>query len=335
MKSLTNILFFITLVAIIVMSCNKDENDGDKVAYDPTPTTIDYPFNFPTMKIPDDNQPTLEGIALGRALYYDPILDKDQSRSCSSCHNQEKAFTTPESNSLAHINLGWSNSYLWNGAYQESLENIMMFEVNEFFETNIDLLNKSPEYKRKFKEAYGVNTITSKDVAYALAQFFRTLNSYDSKFDKWLRGEEGFTFEEYEGYEIFISETGDCFHCHGTVLFHDNGFGNNGLDISPDPGRYAVTGDRKDFGRFKTPTLRNIELTGPYMHDGRYETLEEVVEFYSSGVQHDSPNLSPLMKYSAQGGVQMNEEEKASLVAFLKTLTDYDFITREELSNPH
>jgi|SRR5690554_4670783 len=334
MKSILNILFFIALATIIIMSCKKDVIKDEEV-YEPTPTAIYYPFNFPTMEIPDDNQPTIEGIALGRSLYYDPILHKTQSKSCSSCHDQAKAFTTFESNSLAHINLGWNNHFLWNGAYSEKLENVMMFEVNDFFEANIDLLNENNTYKRKFKEAYGVNTITSKDVAYALAQFFRTLNSHDSKYDKWLRGEANLSPEEYAGLEIFNSESGDCFHCHGTMLFHDNGFNNIGLDLNPDPGLFAVTGEMKDFGKFKTPTLRNIELTAPYMHDGRYETLEEVIDFYSEGVQHDSPNLSPLMKYSAQGGVQMNPGEKANLIAFLKTLTDYEFTSREELSDPN
>src|SRR5690554_7884700 len=133
----------------------------------------------------------------------------------------------------------------------------MLFEVNDFFETNIQLLNDNATYKALFMRAYGINEITSKDVAYALAQFFRTLNSTDSKFDRFMKGEVNLTPEEWDGYDIFYTERGDCFHCHGTVLFHDNIFGNNGLDLDPDAGLYAITGNMNDYGKFKTPTLRN------------------------------------------------------------------------------
>ncbi len=334
MNAIIKISFFIALLTIVFFGCKKDEAEKE-VPYSTTPADLNLPYNFPDMVIPEDNQPTVEGIALGRELYYDPILHPTQSLSCSSCHDQAKSFTTHASNSLAHINLGWNKQFLWNGSVQGMLEDVMMFEVEDFFGADLSVINQNADYKRKFKEAYGVNTITSKEVSYALAQFFRTLNSHDSKYDQWLRGEAMFTAEEWEGFDIFSTERGDCFHCHGTILFHDNAFGNNGMDLNPDPGLYAVTGDPNDFGRFKTPTLRNIELTAPYMHDGRFETLEEVVEFYSHGVQHESPNLSPLMKYSANGGVQLYPLEVEHLVAFLKTLTDYSYTTREGLSDPH
>lgn len=333
MKNLINKALFVILSILLLSSCKK-ESVTKYEPYQTTSVTIDYPSHFPDMIIPEDNQPTKEAIALGRALYYDKILSKNQTISCSSCHDQNKAFTTHASNSLAHINLGWNHQYLWNGSVQGTLEDVMLFEVDDFLETNLQVVNNSAKYRNLFKKAYGVDEITSKDIAYALAQFFRVLNSTDSKFDRYLRGEETLTPEELHGYYIFNSETGDCFHCHGTVLLHDNIFGNNGLDLNPDPGLYAVTGNMNDYGKFKTPTLRNIELTAPYMHDGRFETLEEVINFYSTGVQHDSPNLSPLMKYSANGGVGLTEGETQNLIAFLKTLTDYSFITNPELSNP-
>ena len=315
-------------------SCKKDKTSTYE-SYEPTPVTIHYPSNFPDMLIPGDNLPTKEGIALGRALYYDKILSGNQTKSCSSCHDQTKAFTTFESNSLAHINLAWNHQYLWNGGVQGSLEDVMMFEVEDFFGTNIQLVNNSTKYKALFKQAYGIDEITSKDIAYALAQFFRTLNSTDSKYDRFVKGEVNLTPEEWDGYDIFYTERGDCFHCHGTVLFHDNIFGNNGMDLDPDAGLYAITGNMNDYGKFKTPTLRNIELTAPYMHDGRFETLEEVIQFYSVGVIHDSPNLSPLMKYSANGGVQLSQQETQHLIAFLKTLTDNTFTSNPALSNPN
>src|SRR5690554_3692953 len=333
MKKSKSIFFLLTGV-FLIFGCKKDDISTYK-SDSPTPVTINYPSNFPDMVIPEDNQPTKEGIALGRALYYDKILSKNQDKSCSSCHDQSKGFTTFESNSLAHINLAWSDYYLWNGRYEEKLENVMLFEVEDFFETDIQLVNENSTYKQMFQKAYGISEITSKDIAYALAQFVRTLISADSKFDRFLRGEVDLTLEEWDGYDIFFTERGDCFHCHGTILFHDNIFGNNGLDVDPDAGLYAVTGNMNDYGKFKTPTLRNIELTAPYMHDGRFETLEEVVQFYSFGVQHHSPNLSPLMKYSANGGVQLSVQETKHLVAFLKTLTDDDFINNSALSDPN
>ncbi len=330
----TKIAIGILSAFLILSNCKKDSK-GSYSPYQETEVTIEYPSNFPDMVIPEDNQPTLKRIALGRKLYYDKILSKDQTKSCSSCHDQSKSFSSPTANSLAHINLGWSKYFLWNGAYQDQLENVMLFEVKDFLETDMQLLNNNINYKFMFKQAYAINEITEEDVARALAQFFRTLNSYNSKYDKWLRGEETLTPQEMDGYDIFNTERGDCFHCHGTVLMHDNSFGNNGLDVDPDPGLFIVTGNMNDYGKFKTPTLRNIELTAPYMHDGRYQTLEEVVQFYSSGVHKDSPNLSPLMKYADQGGVQLPPQDVANLVAFLKTFTDTDFITNPELSNPN
>lgn len=334
MSKLFKTMFFYLLMVLFFGSCKKDEvsSYGD---FQTTPVVINYPSNFPDMIIPEDNMPTKEGIALGRALYYDKILSSNQTKSCSSCHDQSKAFTTFESNSLAHINLAWNNQYLWNGAVQGTLEDVMLFEVEDFFGTNIQEVNTNSNYRYLFKKAYGVDEITSKDIAYALAQFFRTLNSTDSMFDRFMRGEGNLTPEEWDGYDIFFTERGDCFHCHGTVLFHDNAFGNNGLDLDPDAGLYNITGNMNDYGKFKTPTLRNIELTAPYMHDGRFETLEEVISFYSFGVKHDSPNLSPLMKYSADGGVQLSQQEAEHLIAFLKTLTDYTFINNTSLSDPN
>src|SRR5690554_5668277 len=334
MNNLYKIVFIGLLGMILFNSCKKDKVSTYE-DYQPTSVTINYPSNFPDMVIPDDNQPTKEGIALGRALYYDKILSKNQNKSCSSCHDQTKDFTTFQSNSLAHINLAWNDYYLWNGRFEGPLENVMMFEVNDFFETNIQVVNNNSNYRELFKKAYGVDEITAKDIAYALAQFFRTLNSTDSKFDRFMKGEVNLTPEEWDGYDIFFTERGDCFHCHGTVLFHDNAFGNNGLDLDPDAGLYNITGNMNDYGKFKTPTLRNIELTAPYMHDGRFETLEEVISFYSFGVKHDSPNLSPLMKYSADGGVQLSQQEAEHLIAFLKTLTDYTFINNTSLSDPN
>ena len=229
---------------------------------------------------------------------------------------------------------GWSNNFLWNGKVSGSMEDIMRFEVEHFFETNVDVFNSDEEYKELFKKAFDVDEITTDEIVKALSQFFRIMNSGNSRFDKFLRQEIEFTNEEYLGYELYYTERGDCFHCHATMFMTDNLMHNNALDTNPDPGYFTITGDSLDIGKFKSPTLRNIEYTAPYMHNGSYATLEEVVEFYSTGLEK-SPTVDPLMKNLSRGGVQLSTEEKAALVAFLKTLSDTDFLTNPELSNPN
>jgi len=162
----------------------------------------------------------------------------------------------------------------------------------------------------------------------ALAQFERTLISTNSKFDKFLRNEVQLSPSELNGYAIFNSEKADCFHCHGTQMFMDNTFHNNGLDTEPflDLGRANVTEDALDNGKFKTPTLRNIEFSAPYMHDGRFSSLEEVIEHYNSGGNYSS-TVDPLMKKLGIG-LQLTNQEKQDLIAFLKTLSDENFISK-------
>ena len=317
------------IVLGILLGC---ESPTEEPTYVPKPYELEIPEGFPTMRIPDDNLLTVEGVELGRKLYYDKILHKNEEKSCATCHIQDFSFTSGI-DVLPAVNLGWSQNYLWDGSVKGSVEDIMRHEIENFFETNLTLINNDPEYPKLFNEAFGVGEISTEEIVKALAQFFRTMNSGNSKFDRVLRNEENFTNEEFLGYELFFTERGDCFHCHATVFMTDNIFHNNALDSLPDPGYFNVTGDSLDYGKFKSPTLRNIELTAPYMHDGRYQSLEEVVEFYSSGLNH-SATVDPLMKILSDGGVQLNMEEKAALVAFLKTLTDYEFIENPELSDP-
>ena len=309
--------------------------DPSEQPYVTTPYEIETPFSFPELVIPEDNQTTMEGVALGRMLYYDNIMDKDSARSCSMCHIQGENFQIDNGADqvLSHLNLGWSNNFMWNGSHQETLEEVMLFEVEHFFETDISRLNNSEKYSDLFKKAFDVDVITSKEAAYALAQFQRIMISSNSRFDQYLRGEIQFTDEEFQGMMLYNTEEADCFHCHGTALFTDNIPRNNGLDEFPEDGLMAVTGNPMDLGRFKTPTLRNIEHTAPYMHDGRFQTLEEVVDFYSTGV-HNTETVDPLMVYAFKGGVQLSEDDKAALIAFLKTLSDPDFLSNPELSNP-
>ena len=193
--------------------------------------------------------------------------------------------------------------------------------------TNIEnKLNGNIEYVQLFKQAFNIDYIDSNHVVMALAQFERTLISSNSKFDKYIRGEVQLSSSELNGYAIFNSEKGDCFHCHGTQMFMDNSFHNNGLDSEPflDIGLAAESKDPADNGKFKTPTLRNIEFSAPYMHDGRFSSLEEVIEHYNSGGKYSS-TVDTLMKKLGIG-LQLTNQEKQDLIAFLKTLSDSEFI---------
>ena len=319
-------------------ACRKDTNTAEPspAPVPLTPYTIKYPNYFPSLSIPSDNPLTLEGINLGRYLYYDTILSNN-GRSCSGCHSQNESFSLSSVNSLPHINLGWNTNFLWNGKISGGVEDIMKFEVEIFFNTNVSKLNNSEFYRNEFKKVYGVEAISTKDVAYALSQFFRAMVSTNSKCDKYFQYTATLNSSELNGFVIFTTEKGDCFHCHSIGLFTDNKFHNIGLDSifsGVGMGRYNITGNANDMGLFKSPTLRNIELTPPYMHDGRYLTLDEVVEHYNSKVKH-STTLDPIMtKPSKLFGLGLSATEKQDLVAFLKTLTDTTFINNPLLQKP-
>lgn len=329
-----NHFIIITFLLQIFYSCKKDG------LVEPLPqlqyVTLETPNNFPQLILNSDNPLSVEGIELGRALYYDPILS-NTGESCSSCHLQSNSFSHPVANSLAHINLAWHTSFLWNGSVEGTLEDAMRFEVEDFFSTNISNLQQHAEYPSKFKKVFGTSTISSQNIAYALAQFIRSMISSESRFDKYLKGEISLTSAEMNGLDIFLTERGDCFHCHSVGLLTDNSFHNTGLDdvfSTLNWGRYEVTGNSSDIGKYKTPTLRNIELTGPYMHDGRFSTLEEVVEFYNSGV-HITEYTDPIMtKPGKEFGLQLSSQDKADLVIFLKSLTDTSFINNSAFSHP-
>lgn len=330
---------YVFVIIFFLLSCKKDppptkdKKEVEKLVT--TPYIFNLPSYFSEQIIPDSNSQTIEGVAYGRRLYYDNIVHKTQLFSCSSCHNQETAFTSTN-NSLAHINLGWNTNFLWEGKIEGTLEEAMLFEVKDFMETDLIKLNRHQLYPRLNYLAFGDSIITYQSMAKALAQFLRIVVSTNSKYDQYLSKQTMFTEEELSGYEIFNTEKGDCFHCHGTVLLTDNSFHNNGLDSAfneQNSGRYNVTNKTSDRGKFKTPTLRNIELTAPYMHDGRFSTLAEVVDFYSEGLKF-SQTIDPLMKNVQYGGVRLSPQEKQDLIAFLKTFTDNSFITDTTLASP-
>lgn len=332
------LLFFAVMITVLVLfACKKEAvtymgSDTGALSLD----TITVPAYFPQMIIPADNQLTKEGVALGRKLYYDPILS-NTGQSCSSCHEQSSAFSFSGVNSMPHMNLAWNSNFLWNGAVAGSLEDAMTFEVDVFFHTNIEMINSNVAYQALFKRVFKANRITSKQIAYALAQFVRKQVSYRSRMDKFLSHEGLLTPSEINGFVIYNSERGDCFHCHSLGLFTDNGFHNIGIDsvfFGANAGRYAVTGNINDLGKFKTPSLRNVALTAPYMHDGRFTTLEEVIDHYDSGVM-SNVNLDPIFsKPNHLNGLHLSAQEKADLVAFLEALTDSSFVNDPSLCTP-
>lgn len=350
------LIFFFVLISGIA-ACKKDAPENpDENPYVPTPYALHVPVGFPQPVIPGFNPTTVEGVRLGRMLFYDPILSTN-GRSCSSCHKQATSFTSgtftsPEGYSISLpplINLAWNPDWEWKGS-AAVLDHVPLADFGPvFFNSDMDSvvykLKHHALYPQYFYEAFGVKDIATLSeselqhkIAYALIQFVRTLISDNSKFDRVMRHEEVFTPQEQNGSIIFYTERGDCFHCHGTPLLTNNTFNNTGLDSLPDGpnlGRYLVTGLNADIGKFSSPTLRNIELTGPYMHDSRFQTLEDVVEFYNSGVHWNSPNIDPIMtKPFKEYGLQLTQQEKSDLIAFLKTFTDTTILSNPAYSNP-
>ena len=333
------------------VSCKPEANP-----YHTTPYELEQPSYFPTKNnIPAGNPMTEEGVALGRKLFYDTRLSgrdgTDGIRCCASCHHQEHNFELGAPTNTHHammplVNLAWNRTGLgWNGGVA-TLEDMVLAAVTSPVEINADTnavvryLRKTSDYPLLFEKAFGSNEITFVNIERAIAQFIRSLVSADSKFDRYLRGEEALSDQELAGYALFCTEEGaDCFHCHGgggLALMTTNLFYNNGLDADfNDPeDRSAVTGSHWDRGVYKAPTLRNIAVSSPYMHDGRFSTLDEVIDFYSENVKN-SATINPLMHHVMDGGVRLSDEEKAQLEAFLNTLTDEEFLNNPKFSNPN
>ncbi|MEM1339335.1 MAG: cytochrome c peroxidase [Bacteroidota bacterium] len=344
-------LYFLILVGVI-LSCSDDTTDTTET-YLPTPLALEVPTVFSERILPPilpvNNPLTVEGVALGEKLFFDASLSGDGTVSCASCHISSSAFTDNDQfstgingnrgtrNSMPLFNLAWNygERFFWDGA-ASSLEDQAFEpvtnpdEMGNTWPNVVTTLEQDPEYPELFRMAFGEDEIDSVRVVQAIAQFERTLISANSRFDQFLLGTLELTPQEENGRNVFLMETkGDCFHCHGNPnnpLWTDNIFHNNGLDATfTDLGLGRITGDPADNGKFKTPSLRNLAFTAPYMHDGRFQTLDEVIDHYSEGLQ-DSPTIDPLMKSVAQGGVQLSEQDKADLKAFLLSLSDEDFV---------
>ncbi|SHJ03093.1 cytochrome c peroxidase [Hymenobacter daecheongensis DSM 21074] len=341
-----------------------------------TPYQLTLPAGFPqAVRLPADNPLTEEGVALGRSLFYEVRLSRNNALSCGSCHVQSKAFTdgraraigadgaTHSRGSMSLANMLWEPSLNWDGAAdglekqaRKPIENPV--EMHQPLAEGVRKLQQTELYPPLFRKAFGTSTITEENVLKALAQFERTLISANSKYDKLKRREiSRLSPTEEAGRQLFLIHPtpadnlagANCFHCHneGNLLFSSTdytrgaaaSFFNNGLDASPaDAGRGGVTGLAADRGKFRAPTLRNIALTAPYMHDGRFQTLQQVLDHYSDHVQLSSPNLdiNMLGASNTHNGTQLDLTalQKQQLIAFLHTLTDSTFIQDKRFSNP-
>ena len=339
------------MIVIILGSCLKEKEI--ELIEGPTPYELDIPSHFPPVEIPMENPLTVEGIELGRYLFWDTRMSRNNTISCASCHAPQYAFADNmpfstgvngdlgKRNTMVLQNLAWVDEFLWDGAVHSLEEQILLpvMDSTEMDNTWRDFIGKiryDNLYRELFYNAFGTLEPDSTHAAKAIAQFLRTMISGNSKYDKVLRYEANFTPDENAGFSSFNSLTGgDCFHCHGGILGTDLSYKNNGLDEFPiDSGRGLVTGLEADNFKFKVPSIRNIEYSAPYMHDGRFNTIDQVIGFYSTEIHSNSPNLDPLIEFASQGGVQLNPTERSQLKAFLLTLSDSAFIHNPKFSNP-
>lgn len=329
------------------------------------PYKLEYPDYFGNrISIPEDNPTTKQGVFLGRMLFYETKLSSNQTISCASCHQQKLAFTDGKAfsdginnvptkrSSMSLANLLWVRNFFWDGR-AKGLEEQAKFPLNDphemgaYLEKAVLELRKTKEYPPLFKEAFGTSEINSEKITKAIAQFERTLISANSNYDQYLKGEYKPTKEELNGMELFMNSPqpeknirgANCAQCHGTPKMYMELFHNNGLDSEPkDIGREELTGMPNDRGRFRVATLRNIALTAPYMHDGRFKNLEEVLDHYN---EHISPSKSLSISLKDRSNnlngkdLGLTVNEKSNIISFLKMLTDSTFINDPKFSDPH
>lgn len=322
---------------ILLISCSKELMDRFG--------GFQQPANFPApVYRMNDNPVTEDGFLLGRKLFYEPRLSRNNTISCGSCHIQSSAFTQHghdvshgiddrlgSRNSPPIMNLAWSPAFFWDGGvFDLDLQPIVPItnhvEMDETMENVLNKLRRHPDYPKLFKKAFGTEEISTARMMKALSQFMLLCISSSSKYDSVMNGSSKFTDEEQQGYALFQK---NCSNCHKEPLFTDHSFRNNGIPIglNNDEGRYLVTLNENDKYRFKVPSLRNLEFSAPYMHDGRFLNLDAVLEHYNTGIQ-STPNLDPLLT----NGIKLTADEKQYLIAFLKTLSDRNFLNNRLLA---
>lgn len=305
-----------------------------------TPIYLDIPKGWPKPNYDFKNNPlSEERFQLGRNLFYDPILSRDNTISCASCHLQQTGFTHVDHdlshgidgkigtrNSSTIMNIAWSKNFMWDGSIKHLDDQAInpitsKVEMDETMQNVVKKLQDSEKYKELFKKAFETDKITEQLTLKAISQFLVMLKTSNSKYDKVIRKVEKFTEMEKKGYKLFKVH---CASCHKEPLFTNNEFENNGLTIDTtlnDMGRMFVTKNKKDKQKFKVPTLRNVQFTFPYMHDGRFKMLNEVLKHYNNGIVNSETLSKELRK-----PMNLTDNERTELVAFLKTLTDNEFL---------
>ena len=348
----------VVTLTLIVLGCTKEDPIApENSSNGPTPFDLHLPQwvidSLGPMPQPADNPLTVEGVALGRHLFHDKAVSDDLSMSCATCHVQASGFSDPRQfsvgtdgsvggrNAMAIINLGWSEALFWDGRRQ-TLEG----QAHDPVTNPIEMRNTWPvveqrirnmsHYPPLFEAAFGSPDVDSLRIMKAIAQFERTLVSFGSRFDAYYYGGDTtvLTAQEKRGMDLFVGRA-LCSTCHPLGLFSDDAMRNNGLDlVITDPGAGDVTGQSTDLGKFKVTTLRNICVTGRYMHDGRFIDLQSITQFYNTHVQLNSPNLDPNVQPLASNPGTISLPEQQDLIAFMNTLTDMDFLTNPEFSEP-
>ncbi|MFT5183840.1 MAG: cytochrome c peroxidase [Flavobacteriales bacterium] len=369
----TKSLIIILGILVFAFSCRKGNiEEVLEDQYKIVPNLPSEPYNYADYQFPEGfisgllnlvnsipayNLTTDDGATLGRVLFYDVSLSQNYAVSCSSCHNQQNGFSDPrpksvgflggetKRNSMNLVNHQFNRRMFWD-LRANNLEQQVLIPIEDPIEMGMDLnnlverLQHVEHYPPLFEKAFGTTEITSDLISKALAQFVRSIVSYQTKFDIGLTSEfSNFTEQENIGRELFFSNATRCAHCHTTSNFYQPGGLINGLDEEyADGGQGDVNGNLDDHGRFKVPSLRNVALSAPYMHDGRFSSLEEVIEFYNSGVQAHpflddrlTPDLTP-------GGtpyeLNLEQGQKDALLEFLHTLTDHPLINDIKFSSP-
>lgn len=343
-------LFFVFLLAgisILYFSFRSEEDPRLRITKKDVQVKLPKDFPKPVYRF-RNNKPDPDVFVLGRTLFYDNLLSKDNSTSCGTCHQQFAAFAHID-HALSHgiygkmgkrnvpalQNLIWNTSFMWDGS-MASLEKqpinpiINPIEMDETMDHVVLKLRGDEHYRKLFQKAFHDSSITSGQILKALAQFTGLMISANSKFDRYMRNEVELTATEQQGLELFRSR---CANCHREPLFTDNSIRNNGLKMDTtlnDSGRSILTGKPEDVGQFRVPSLRNVEVSYPYMHDGRFRTLKDVIRFYS-----DAGNFSNGADKSMQHIGRIDPKEQEALIAFLKTLTDPTFLRDRRFADPH
>lgn len=343
------ILIIIIFTQLLFLSCSKD----DTMVYVPKPLNFNVPSNFPDIAYNLNNNPLTEaGFELGKKLFYDGKLSANNAIPCAFCHEQAFAFTH-HGHTLSHgvnggiglrnaqpiQNLAFQKDFMWDGAashldLQPIIPLTSELEMGETLSNVIEKLKADSYYQKQFGLAFEDGEINASNMLKALSQFMVMMVSSNSKYDKYIRQEENVSLSQIEqdGLNTFQNK---CASCHATDLFSDQSYRNNGLSINPrlnDKGRFGVLENPQDLYKFKVPSLRNVEVSFPYMHDGRFATLEAVLDFYDAGMTDNGNVDASLKRADGSFGITLSAYEKESIIAFLKTLTDNKFLNDKRFS---